>query len=137
MPRHNNVHALDNAYVQQQKQHQQRRQRATYVYKIHKRRLLILSIVLLVMLLFFGWQFFKVHRNIEASRAQIQQSQAALAKTKSQNDSLNLEIKQLKDPLYVQKYIRSKYLYSKDGETIYNLPQDNANAVLNKQNTAH
>lgn len=129
-----NVHSLNNAYVQKQKYHYQQEQRFDYVKKIHKRRLTIVGIVLLVILVFFGFQFIKIHHNIATSQTLIQQNQANLNKEKAKNESLNLEIKQLKDPLYVQKYIRSKYFYSKDNETIYNLPSNNASDVLNQQN---
>lgn len=130
----NNVRSLNNAYVRKQAYHHQQQERVGYVQKVHKRRLVILGIVLLVMLVFFGFQFLKIHHNIAASQVLIQQNKTSLNKAEAQNQSLNLEIKQLKDPIYVQKYIRSKYFYSKDNETIYNLPSSNASDVLSQQN---
>lgn len=38
---------------------------------------------------------------------------------------LNSDIKKLQDPEYVARYAREKYLYSKDGELIIRLPDDN------------
>lgn len=37
---------------------------------------------------------------------------------------LNSDIKKLKDPEYVARYAREKYMYSKDGELIIILPDD-------------
>ena len=36
----------------------------------------------------------------------------------------NSDIKKLKDPEYVARYAREKYMYSKDGELIIRLPDD-------------
>lgn len=37
---------------------------------------------------------------------------------------LNADIKKLEDPEYIARYAREKYLYSKDGEIIIRLPDD-------------
>ena len=43
---------------------------------------------------------------------------------KDEEDKLNSDIKKLKDPEYVARYAREKYMYSKDGELIIRLPDD-------------
>ena len=37
---------------------------------------------------------------------------------------LNSDIKKLEDPEYVARYAREKYLYSKDGELIIRIPDE-------------
>ena len=47
-----------------------------------------------------------------------------LVNLKEEEDTLNSDIKKLKDPDYVARYAREKYMYSKDGEIILRLPDD-------------
>ena len=42
-----------------------------------------------------------------------------LADLKLKENELNIDIEKLKDPEYLAKYIKEKYMYSKDGEIIY------------------
>ncbi len=44
---------------------------------------------------------------------------------KEKEEDLNLDIKKLEDPEYVARYAREKYLYSKDGELIIRIPDEN------------
>ena len=48
-----------------------------------------------------------------------------LADLQEEEKVLNSDIKKLQDPEYVARYAREKYLYSKDGELIIRLPEDN------------
>lgn len=41
-----------------------------------------------------------------------------------EEEDLNADIKKFNDPDYVARYVREKYLYSKDGELIIRLPDD-------------
>jgi cell division protein DivIC len=45
-----------------------------------------------------------------------------LLKLKSDEEDLKAELEKLKDPEYVARYAREKYLYSKDGEFIIRIP---------------
>lgn len=47
-----------------------------------------------------------------------------LVSLKDEEDKLNSDIKKLRDPEYVARYAREKYMYSKDGELIIRLPDD-------------
>ena len=48
-----------------------------------------------------------------------------LVDLKDEEDALNSDIKKLKDPDYVARYARQKYMYSKDGELIIRIPDEN------------
>jgi len=48
-----------------------------------------------------------------------------LASLQDEEDVLNSDIKKLEDPEYVARYAREKYMYSKDGELIIRIPENN------------
>lgn len=48
-----------------------------------------------------------------------------LENLKDEEAVLNSDIKKLNDPEYIARYAREKYLYSKEGELIIRLPDDN------------
>ncbi|MGM9882348.1 MAG: septum formation initiator family protein [Bacilli bacterium] len=47
-----------------------------------------------------------------------------LSDLKEEEEVLNSDIKRLQDPDYVARYAREKYLYSKEGELIIRIPDD-------------
>ena len=47
-----------------------------------------------------------------------------LTSLENEEDKLNSDIKKLKDPEYVARYAREKYMYSKDGELIIRIPDE-------------
>ena len=47
-----------------------------------------------------------------------------LSDLKDEEEALNSDIKKLNDPDYVARYAREKYLYSKNGELIIRIPDD-------------
>jgi len=48
-----------------------------------------------------------------------------LLKLNEEEKVLESDVQKLEDPSYVARYAREKYLYSKDGEIIIRLPDDN------------
>jgi len=47
--------------------------------------------------------------------------QEKIVKLDEEKEELELDIRKLEDPDYIAKYVREKYLYSKDGEIILRL----------------
>ena len=47
--------------------------------------------------------------------------QEKIVKLDEEKEELELDIRRLEDPDYIAKYVREKYLYSKDGEIILRL----------------
>lgn len=43
-----------------------------------------------------------------------------------QEEVLTINVKKLKDPEYIARYLREKYFYSKDGEYIIRIPEDSS-----------
>jgi cell division protein DivIC len=89
---------------------------------IRKKRFYGIISVFLVFVLFFGIQIIQSKASLHHVNTQITQSQTKLKNTKKQNTKLAGQVKLLNDDDYLQKVIRQKYYYAKDGETVYNLP---------------
>ena len=47
-----------------------------------------------------------------------------LVNLKEKEEQLKVDVKKMQDPDYVARYAREKYLYSKDGEFVIQLPDD-------------
>lgn len=46
-----------------------------------------------------------------------------LVELKSQEKELKVDVEKMQDPEYIARYLREKYLYSKDGEYIIRIPE--------------
>lgn len=99
---------------------------------VHRRRILLIGIVFAIIVVVFGVQIFNSHRTYANTMEQIEISNQKLAKQKSTQKDLKLEVSQLHDTNYLEKYIREKYMYSKPGEQIYNLPDDAKTTTIQK-----
>lgn len=110
-----NISQLNTPYARQVSSDRDRRR------QIHKRRCKRIVAVFLVVFLIFGIQIFQSKRMLADINGNIQQAQARLSDQKEKNQDLKHEIKMLHDPEYIQQVVRSKYNYSKKGETVYNL----------------
>ncbi|PMD68103.1 FtsB family cell division protein [Companilactobacillus nuruki] len=100
--------------------------------KVHRRRIMMIGIIFVVILAVFGVQIFNSHRTYANTVQQIEISKQKLAKQKSMQSDLKLEVSQLHDTNYLEKYIREKYMYSKPGEQVYNLPDDAKTITIQK-----
>lgn len=90
-----------------------------------KRRIFLFFIVFGTMIGSLSYSFFSnVGKMIEISNEK-KELQSKLNTLKDEEEILNSDIKKLEDPEYVARYAREKYLYSKDGELIIRLPDDN------------
>ncbi|WOY89675.1 septum formation initiator family protein [Ligilactobacillus murinus] len=89
----------------------------------------IAAVVTIVCLVQVGRNLWQAH----TVKQQTTTAQKKLDKVKKDNSSLKLRVKQLNDDEYLEKLIREKYYYSRDNETIYNLPDDKAKSVLDSE----
>ena len=89
----------------------------------------IAAVVTVVCLVQVGRNLWQAH----TVKQQTTTAQKKLDKVKKDNSSLKLRVKQLNDDEYLEKLIREKYYYSRDNETIYNLPEDKAKSVLDSE----
>ncbi|MCV3763660.1 septum formation initiator family protein [Companilactobacillus farciminis] len=121
-----------NVSVLQPKKSQTPNHRKNYVKKVHRRRILVIGIIFVIILTVFGVQIFNAHRTYTNTMEQIEVSKQKLDKQKSTQQDLKLEVSQLHNTNYLEKYIREKYMYSKPGEQIYNLPDDVKTTTIQK-----
>lgn len=113
--RSNKISQINTPYAQQITVNQQLVRRAHI--KRCKRILLIFSVIFLLL----GFQIIQSKRSLAKINASIRTSKIQLARQKDIGKDLKQEKKQLHNPDYLQQIIRSKYNYTKKGETVYNL----------------
>lgn len=113
--RSDKISQINTPYAQQMTINQRLIRRAHI--KRCKRILLIFSVAFLIL----GFQILQSKRSLVKIEASIQTSKTQLARQKDIGKDLKQEKKQLRNPDYLQQIIRSKYNYTKKGETVYNL----------------
>ena len=118
------IKQLDNDYTRQVATDQHGQQQR--VAQVRRRRFVLIVAVFGALILFFGFQLINTRSNLHQVNRQVATSQVKLKKVQRQNDQLEGQIKQLNNKDYLQKLLRSKYDYTKSGETVYSLPNDNA-----------
>lgn len=93
------------------------------VHRIRRNRIIaIFAIVFLIL----GGQIAIMLTQTHRINSQVQASKGQLTKIKKENKNLSDQKNDLKDPEYLGKFARSKFLYSKPGEKVYNLPERNS-----------
>ncbi|GET16796.1 FtsB family cell division protein [Ligilactobacillus agilis] len=123
-PKRKQIRVLNNEYFQA-KQKEARLQAKRQ--KRQQQRSLLHLICVAIMGLLFTYGVIRVaqaYLQIKALKQETVVAKRELKRTQAKNDRLKREVERLKDADYVQKIIRSQYFYSKDGETIYILPDD-------------
>lgn len=90
------------------------------IMQVHRNRL---AVLIILFLLICGVVLIQVKANnasLADSQKVLQEKTAKLEKAKKNKAQLKITVQELKDPKYIEKWLRSKYFYSKEGETIYN-----------------
>lgn len=62
------------------------------------------------------------------------QLEKELISLKEKEEQLKVDVKKMQDPDYVARYAREKYLYSKDGEYVIQLPDDDKKETKKEKN---
>lgn len=118
------VTSLNNDFVieSQQQAFVAKQQRSTRL--VHRRRLLAIFAIFILCLIFFGVQIMRAQNTNRQLQAQVTQQQKALREVQSTKQNLKVQVDQLHDDDYLNKLIRYKYDYSKNGEIIFSLPEN-------------
>lgn len=101
---------------------QQKREKE--VHRIRRNRIIAVFVILFA---FLGVQIAVAHAQTNRINEQVQTSKKSLSQINNQKKTLMAKRDDLKDPDYVAKLVRFKFLYSKPNETVYNLPEDKDN----------
>lgn len=89
-----------------------------------KFRLFFLFVFFCSVIGYLSYSFFSNVNKIMTIRKEEKELSNRLVDLQEKENSLNSDIKKLKDPDYVARYAREKYMYSKDGELIIRIPDD-------------
>ncbi|UQS84023.1 FtsB family cell division protein [Bombilactobacillus thymidiniphilus] len=97
---------------------------------VHRRRIVFLLVVLLIVLLLGFNRLYRAYKSQITTNNNLTSQQHKLHEATRQKADLDNEIKQLHQPEYLDNLIRYRFNYSKDGEIIYNIPNE-ANKNIN------
>ncbi len=92
--------------------------------KKQKRTILVLTIIIIPLLTIFVSNMFSYWSQIYKNIKEKQELKVDLSNKLEEEEKLNKEITKLNDPEYIAKYAREKYLYSKNGEIIIRIDED-------------
>ncbi|PKR77511.1 cell division protein [Halalkalibacillus sediminis] len=119
--RHRKVTRIQSEYVQKQEQNLERQSREK---KFLYRRLIAFGVLFTIALS----SMFLYHLNQRAQLSEKQEEYAEkeeqLAEYQEENEELNREIELLSDVEYLLQIARKDYFFSKDGEIIFKLPDE-------------
>ncbi len=89
-----------------------------------KRRMLLLGLtsitIIIVMSLTIGKYWISIYNKYQEKK----ELEEELVSLQAKEKELQLDAKKLQDTEYIARYAREKYLYSKDGEFIIKIPED-------------
>ena len=90
-----------------------------------KRRLLCLFSIFILLVTYVSYSSFNYWKQIIENKKEERELEEKYEKLLSDKDILEEDVVKLQDPEYVAKYAREKYLYSKDGELIIKIVDEN------------
>lgn len=97
--------------------------RKNSAYNKSKKRLVLASGIFIVLVSMFIGSMFSDWAQIASNNKNIELLSKEYEELKEETSSLQSEVNKLKDPEYLARYAREKYLYSKDGELILRMPK--------------
>ena len=98
--------------------------RKSKISKKAKLRILLFFIIFGGIIGSLSYSFFSNVNKIVSIKKEKQVLNDRIAELTDEGKVLNSDIKKLEDPEYVARYAREKYLYSKDGELIIRIPDE-------------
>lgn len=99
-----------------------RQQELSYQRAIHRRRRIICALTMLIFTIVAMVQYHGQYVKYTAAQQSDVQMQKNLAKAQAENKQYTQTAKDLKKDDYLQKVVRERHLYTKDDETVFNLP---------------
>lgn len=90
-----------------------------------KRRLLLLFSIFVLLVGYMSYSTITYWKQILQNKKDTKELEKKYSKLVSNKEILEKDLVKLQDPDYVAKYAREKYLYSKEGELIIKIVDDN------------
>ena len=94
------------------------RKKGKHTTRKEKKRLLLITIIFLLLVGYFGYKVYDNFMKISINKNEIITLNNEYEDLLDQNKELTSEVAKMKDPEYVARYAKEKYLYSSDGEVI-------------------
>ena len=92
--------------------------------KKNVKRLLVFGLFSCAVITFVLMSVYKIVNQIVDKYKEADELERKIATLTEQEEDLNNEINRLQDKDYLARYAREKYFYSKDGELILRIPED-------------
>ena len=89
-----------------------------------KRRLFFSFLIFVLILSYISYNTVTYWKEILQNKKETKELKEKYNKLLSEKEVLETDVLKLQDPEYVAKYAREKYLYSKDGELIIKIVED-------------
>jgi cell division protein DivIC len=89
-----------------------------------RRRMLFLGLTSIIIIVAMTYTIGKYWVEIFDKYQEKQELEKELVELKEKEEELKVDAKKLQDPDYIARYAREKYLYSKDGEYILQIPDE-------------
>lgn len=119
------VHQLNNDYVTRLRASETAHNaQKTQMGQRRRKRALGILLVFAVALVLCLWAYGQNMASLRKINQETTTTNRQLSSSKQKNGQLNQQVKQLHNSDYLTQLIRGKYLYSKNGEVVYNLPKD-------------
>ncbi len=106
---------------------------ARKISKKSKRRLVVFGTLSIVSIVFFFIILSNYITSIYKLNMEKKRLEEELVKLENEEDNLKIQIEMLKDEDYLAKYARENYLYSKDGEIVLKIDEDEDTKVPNDE----
>ena len=90
-----------------------------------KRRLLLLFSIFVLLVGYMSYSTITYWKQILQNKKDTKELEKKYSKLVSNKEILEKDLVKLQDPDYIAKYAREKYLYSKEGELIIKIVDDN------------
>ncbi len=90
------------------------------------KRLVTLGFVSIALIVIIGVTLFSILSDIVNKYKEKQELENKLIALQEKEVELEKDVNKLKDPEYLARYAREKYFYSKDGEYILRIPDDDS-----------
>ena len=95
------------------------------VSKFAKRRVFVLFVVFAILIIYMSYTIIVYWRQILKNVHEKEELEVLYTELLDEENFLKSDVIKLQDPEYVAKYAREKYLYSKDGELIIKIIDEN------------
>ncbi|MDV2583240.1 septum formation initiator family protein [Alkalibacillus haloalkaliphilus] len=117
----NNVKKINTTYVKQQEQHLERKQREK---KLLIRRLVAFGVLFTIIVGTLSLYFFQQQTIHSEKESEYEQLQSELQAQLEEQEELEREVELLNDVDYLLQIARKDYFFSKEGEIIFTLPEE-------------